>query len=418
MPELQSENLEKRLSAIRKLALQGDASLDVLEALARPDDPRIRQEAVRGIGGVPSELVGPRLRALWRSDSDPHVRLAAVEAAELLAEEEMLLFGREVVQNECDVSVRMAVARTMRSLTSRWRIDRREIEELLTAFARDPAPEVRATLIREGIVQSHYSDIVHRLSKDPDRRVVHEAVIWMGLNKTYRSSLGEEIRSSPEDARRFEKTVLSLLGEAEHFGKSEQWRTAPLAAIRVAGWYGLEKATGLLLRALRHSDPHFREAAATALGQIGTDACIGALVDACTDKAAGVRQAAVNGLREALQHAASRPVSNQSIAGASAAIGARLKDWDASVRAAAVSAVPVADIPDKPAHVRRAARDRRQEVREAAVRAMGTLGAASFVVELVRLLRDRHVRDLAAAVLSMARTDELIRRLTSMVERP
>jgi HEAT repeat protein len=345
LPRLRDSDKARRLEAIRSLGYQGESSIPWLADLVRDPDPHVREAAASGLGVIASPETPPLIEVAL-SDPEPAVRKAGVLNLPNLREEDQKRLSL-VMSEDRDLSVLSALLETLAD-------DRME-----RAFSRDLASRIvlkapeSMDLLRTIAVLVRRGRLV--LAAEPTAIPVWAGRLWPDL-----------LRDSDPMIR---------AGAAKCVGLTSQRTTSP-------------RIIELLAR-----DPvdHVRASAAAALGRLGGDEAVEALIRALSDREAVVRASAVVALGRL---------------GDVKAVGAlirALSDRAPWVRAHTAETLGrLGDVKAVEALIR-ALSDREGRVRASSAAALGRLGDVKAVEALIRALSDRDDRVRARAAEALGR---------------
>jgi HEAT repeat protein len=297
------ELLKDRNSAIRQQAVQALRLIDAgAEGAVGPligllkDEPKIRDEAVRTLGGIGASAVPALLGAL--KDANLLVRRGAAKALgsmqpcprEAVRPLVGLLNGepevREAAAEALGALGRPALAMLFESLKDSDRLVREGAAKALGLFRRGPPEAVRPLV---GLLK--------------DRRAVREAAAaaLARIGSPAHAALLAALKDSDPLVRQGAAKALSVfqLGPPEAFGplvkllKDEEPEVRSMAAVALKRSFP-QRAVAPLMEALKDRNPGVRSNAATGLQWLGPDAkaAVPALVEALKDNNTLVRIAA------------------------------------------------------------------------------------------------------------------------------
>ena len=179
-----------------------------------------------------------------------------------------------------------------------------------------------------------------------------------------------------------------------------------LVKVELAGLTKLEAAVSGLIKLLEDSEESVREAAAFALGEIGSDTATSGLIKLLEDSEESVREAAAFALGEIGSDTATSGLIKL------------LKDSEEFVREAAALALGEIGSDTATSGLIKLLKDSEEFVREAAAFALGEIGSETAIPKLIKLLKssEKYVREAAAFALGEIGSETAIPKLIKLLK--
>jgi HEAT repeat protein len=363
-----------------KLAAMGNEAVDALKSSLAGKDPCVKYHALWALTLIGDKSAGAAAVKLL-ADNDPLVRMRAVFAVDKLAPDEVkLLLERLAADTEslvrgCAATVlaRHKDPTVTKTLLKSLELHKNRFSAIsLISHGKNAAPGLRMHLTSKdpavrglacfalGLIGDKESlDSLHKAARDKDPDVAVSAAIALVLMRQDEafSLLQEALKRRGQSTENIEAIAKKVVLALEAYRKAGKTQKAKF--VGDLGKYGLLPPVPDLISELRtSSDSGSRAAATSALGSIGSDLALAALIEASGDREKIVRLATAIALGRIAVREAVAPLRTLSY------------DPDPEVRAAAATALAKLDIRDLSPIFKRMSEDDESSVRMAALQAL------------------------------------------------
>jgi HEAT repeat protein len=380
-PSLMSDNLNLRISAIRKLGYQGEASIDSLCNLLHDDKPTIRLETVRALARIPSPAIAPIMLDILQNSTDSSMRAAAIAVATRAKDDEAKELIALAVEDR-DSDVRLSAANYYFPRFADWCHD-----YTVTSLA------------------------------DSDNRIVRGAILSLAGRSKF--TVDDEKSTASQILKDNGPRLTKILNELLHDKDANCRREAA----EFIGRASLRQASGALLNSLGDSDKGVRLEALRSLTTFAAEIALPAAIIASRAADDDVRQMAVEHLAKITR--TSDGISAEQVETAISVLRPALHDRSPNVKAAAVGSILWKEDSDMLSIVREALADRSAKVRSSALLFIAQASSdqlvkktlSQFIPDAFRNLSSPDTVYFAARALSALRDFGVIHTLIELVDR-